>query len=316
MSGGVARVGVWWWGTAALLWVLPQCIAIAGDVAATPNPHWDKARCNACHGESGVAEGGGESLVAMGDGLCTECHGGGAAHAYIHPVAKDVPEPMKARMAELWTGDVRLDGEGRLTCLSCHDALEQCLPKHASHRATNRRFLRGGPYRQRYGLCYQCHDPERYQPLNSHTQIAGDGSVRVSRCRLCHEVRPGWEVSPGLERNLEAFPLLRGIGGDRTQLCVRCHRKIDHPSGGIRVRAENAFRHLVKIPDDKKRWLEEQVRERGVTLPLESGTGRVYCGTCHEVHQHGLFAGETAEAAPETQHRLRAKDLCRFCHSL
>ncbi|MCU7905645.1 MAG: hypothetical protein KZQ76_07235 [Candidatus Thiodiazotropha sp. (ex Epidulcina cf. delphinae)] len=242
------------------------------------------------------------------------CHAEDVVHKYIHPIGLKLSKEKAQAVSEKWGGDLRLDDKNRLTCQTCHDLLEQCLSGRSYQAVRNRRFLRGGPYSRRHKLCYRCHDSAKYERLNSHDQIADNGMLKVSKCRLCHEVGIKDRLKSGIKRDIGRFPLLKGLNEDRTLLCIRCHRKIDHPSGSFSVKSIKEYRHLVRIENKKKSTLERQNVETGIVLPLEQNTGRIYCGTCHEPHQPGVFAGEARAAAPKTKNRLRAKHICTHCH--
>ncbi|MCU7924681.1 MAG: hypothetical protein KZQ88_18485 [Candidatus Thiodiazotropha sp. (ex Dulcina madagascariensis)] len=283
------------------------------DTSASVNPHWDKTQCSACH-ESEIKKGAPGLRAADDEGLCMDCHKEDVVHKYIHPVGPKLSQKKKKIISEKWGGKLRLDDKDRLTCQTCHDLLDQCLPGRSYQAKRNPQFLRGGPYSKRHKLCYRCHDASKYKRLNSHDQITDNGKLKTNKCRLCHEVRQKDRLKSGIKRDLSRYPLIDGLNEDRTLLCIRCHRKIDHPSGSFSVKSIKEFRHLVRIENKKKETLEKQNIETGIVFPLEPNTGRIYCGTCHEPHQPGVFAGETQAAAPKTKNRLRAKSVCTHCH--
>jgi hypothetical protein len=70
----------------------------------------------------------------------------------------------------------------------------------------------------------------------------------------------------------------------------------------------------VKITDEKKKTLDDMKAKTGIYMPLEPATDRIYCGTCHEAHQPGVFAEEKREYSLEKYNRLRATKICTYCH--
>ncbi|MEW8030158.1 MAG: hypothetical protein AB2792_16555 [Candidatus Thiodiazotropha sp.] len=279
------------------------------------NPHWDKTQCNACHiGE--FKEGAFSLHTEDHEKLCRECHKDDVAHSYIHPVGLTLTQDKKKIINQKWQGSLPLGDDGGLTCQSCHDVLDQCLPDRSHQVKRNPRFLRGGPYQNRFTLCYRCHDASSYERVNSHDQIAENGMLKMEKCRLCHIVDINDRVKSGIDRDLEHFPILSGMNEDRTLLCVRCHRKIDHPSASFTVKSIKKYRHLVKIEGENKQTLKRQNLETGVVLPIEPYTDRIYCGTCHQSHQSGVFAGEEKSSAKLKNHRLRTDSICRHCHDI
>jgi predicted CXXCH cytochrome family protein len=279
------------------------------------NPHWDKTKCHTCH-DNTTSSKANILKASESEGLCSNCHEDDTSHIYIHPTGIKVPNSRKAKISKNWAGKPRLDKSDRLTCQSCHDLLDQCLPGRSHQVKLNPSFLRGGPYPNRYTLCYRCHDSKKYERNNPHDQIADNGLLKVKMCRLCHEVEVNKNIKHGIEKNLRKYPLLKDMNEDRTLLCVRCHRKIDHPSSSLRVSSNKKYRHLVKIDNNKKSTLEKQNIETGIVLPLEPYTGRIYCGTCHQPHQAGVFKGETLEPVTMKNHRLRSKPICKHCHDI
>lgn len=178
----------------------------------------------------------------------------------------------------------------------------------------NPRFLREGPYSKRTDICYKCHDPSKYKMLVAHEQIAPNGTLRLNKCRLCHIVKSKGPIKSGIKRDLSKYPLINNLNSDRIRLCIRCHKKIDHPTNKIQLYSLNTYRHFVPITEEKKRTLDEMKVKTGIFMPLEPDTGRIYCGTCHEPHQPGVFEGEAKTSMRGTKNRLRAKQICAYCH--
>jgi predicted CXXCH cytochrome family protein len=280
-----------------------------------PNPHWNKTRCSSCHENTG-SNGMSKIRKPSNAHLCMDCHEDDIAHVYIHPIGLEISKEREGTIQNKWNGDLRLDKNNKMSCYTCHDLLEQCLPERSHQSKRNYNFLRGGPYPNRYSICYRCHDSTKYERRNPHDQIAKNGYLKLEKCRLCHEIDTEKTIKSGIEKNIEQYPLLNGLNDDRTLLCIRCHRKIDHPSSAFRVKSDKKYRHLVKIGGNEKQTLNKFSSETGVTLPIEPDTGRIYCGTCHQPHQPGVFSGEKISKMSPSIHRLRAKPICKFCHEI
>lgn len=277
------------------------------------NPHWDKQKCDVCHlstPQKGKPDLRNSDVMVM----CLECHEDDVVHKYIHPAGVKVPKSFAARMKKNWKKGIRLNQKNQLTCSTCHDMLNQCLPKRSYMSRLNPRFLREGPYRSRTEVCYKCHDDTKYKKLVAHDQISDDNTLKLNKCRLCHQVKARGRVKRGIKRDQSDYPFINNLDNDRKLLCIRCHKKVDHPTSAFRVASINSYRHLVRITGDKKRTLDKMKAETGMFMPLETDTGRIYCGTCHEAHQPGVFAGEAKRPVPKTQKRLRADRICTYCH--
>lgn len=278
------------------------------------NPHWDKSQCEVCHKTGSQDNGAPELRYKEERQLCIRCHENDIVHKYIHPDGLKITKNFEKQIKTSWKAGIRLDNRGKLTCMTCHDLTIQCLKVDSYTKKLNSKFLREGPYSHRYDICYKCHNSEKYQRMNSHAQIAKDGKVQVDKCKLCHDIQPGIRIKAGMKREADKFPIIKPLNNDRLLLCIRCHKKIDHPSGAFTVKSINEYRHFITITSEKKRTLEKTTLETGVVLPLEPGTNRVYCATCHEPHQPGLFSGDDVELFSKTKKRLRTPDICTHCH--
>jgi predicted CXXCH cytochrome family protein len=287
---------------------------IVADIQSTEiNPHWDVAMCGACH--ISEAKKGNPELRAKDDReLCMRCHSEDVVHKYIHPAGIDIPKDYSKRIAKNWKNALHLDSNKRLTCTTCHDPLNQCLKGRSYMSKVNINFLREGPYSKRTEICYKCHDASKYKKMIAHDQIGKDGFLKLNKCRLCHKIKNSKKIVSGIDRDLEKFPLISNLNEERTQLCIRCHKKIDHPTSAFRVASVNTYRHLITITDEKRKTLDRMKAKTGIFMPLEPDTDRIYCGTCHEAHQPGVFAGEAKTSLNGTKNRLRANMICTYCH--
>lgn len=270
-----------------------------------PNPHWRADGCPACHAASAT-----KTLPRLRDKdidrLCNVCHDALSSHSYIHPVAMPLPGEMARRAPQSFQDSIKRAG-GKVTCITCHDLPAQCLPRRAQERKINPFFFRDGPYRDRTELCYRCHDDKAYARLNPHDQIGEQGRRRDERCLVCHEHVP--TIAPGKPAEVDF-----SAQGDLTVLCTGCHSWVPHPGGSFVFwgKAEPP-NHLVVPSPDVARRMKQQSRALGITLPLDPNTGKLYCGTCHNVHARGVLQGAAAHGA-ESKSRLRTPEMCEVCH--
>jgi nitrate/TMAO reductase-like tetraheme cytochrome c subunit len=55
-------------------------------------------------------------------------------------------------------------------------------------------------------------------------------------------------------------------------------------------------------------------RKNDVTLPLDPTNGKVFCGTCHNVHARGVLKTAAAARGADAKQRLRMPEICGNCH--
>jgi len=199
---------------------------------------------------------------------------------------------MRARLPSSWPLQ-----NGRLTCLTCHDALPQ-MQANAVPKFLSPAFLRGNPDLSPADFCFSCHDRQRFQKLNPHEQIDGNGNIIAQRCRMCHKTMPDRSAV----RGIEAADLKSG-----TAICIGCHADLQnrHPA-----RAD----HLRAAPADMRRALAAHASAGGPALPLLDGN--IVCGTCHDPHQPGVLPGSRRPV--DAPHLLRlngGRQLCVACHA-
>ena len=277
------------------------------------NPHWDKTRCDSCHENDQNSQVAGIDINVK-EKLCYRCHAEDVVHKYIHPTGIPISEEFRKRIEEKWPEKMNVVKDGKVTCYSCHEVLDQCLSGRAYMSRTNPKFLTGGPYAQRYDICYKCHDSSKYKAMNSHEQIDENGNLMLNKCRLCHLVKDEGPVKKGIRRDLSKYPLLIKLEFDRSLLCLRCHKKIDHPTSAFKFTSINEYRHLIKITEKKKARLDLMEKKTGVVLPLEPVTDRINCATCHQPHQPGVFETGAQKEESLAPKRLRVSKICVQCH--
>ena len=280
---------------------------IEGKVLAKsqiPNPHWRKDACLACHvSEPGE---GGSPLKAQTDGTCFYCHSI-EDHTVIHPVNLAPGKKMLARMSKKFREN--LARGNKTNCITCHDVLMQCIKPTALMRLRNSSFVRGGYYNTRTGVCYQCHDKAAYKKLNPHDQISDKGVLNKDKCLICHQSVPKQGV------NRVATNVTMHTDSDRSEICLNCHRWIPHPGGNMTMFSGGGPPDHLVVPDSRIRdRLAEMTQKNGLDMPLEPGSGKIYCATCHNPHERGVIKKISLAKGADEKNRLRSKRICINCH--
>ncbi|MBI5418379.1 hypothetical protein HZA55_10645 [Candidatus Poribacteria bacterium] len=169
------------------------------------NPHFSKTHCTACHLTNPKSDDNKETIKKnfkyKGNfiALCNSCHG---ASANIHPV--DIVPPPTMHPPQ----DLPLNDEGKLTCITCHDA--------GFNNRGVRYLIRGGEkFTEINELCFRCHDREEFKKRNPHMKIKEE-----RKCMFCHIVPPieGEDTAETVK-----------IKGSIKLLCIRCHSDRSHP---------------------------------------------------------------------------------------
>ncbi len=288
-----------------------------------PNPHWNQDMCDRCHKGMPSKD---KPIVLRYKGdiikLCNSCHEHISNHAYIHAVGMVPSEDKLSKMPEGFkTALYRGDKKGRLTCIVCHDLLYQCLKEEYWRKKDNMLFLRGAPYVYRTDICYKCHDVKKYAALNPHDQINDEGEILTARCGVCHVGVPDVKKVRGIEG------VRFKVEKDLKRLCTRCHKNVpEHPATSIGFGflefAEKdkgkKFTHLREPTPEVSERLRKTTAERDIVMPLEPGTGRIFCATCHNPHERGIQSLSRADKGADNEQRLRASKrntLCLMCHN-
>jgi hypothetical protein len=233
--------------------------------------------------------------------LCLGCHDGIRASQEPHPVGRTFENPRVTRPAQWPVVD------GRLTCLTCHDAHPSGNPR-ADRPRENPSFLRGDQTGDPLAFCGQCHTDARQHGLhNPHIMLSEENRPVEAACRFCHA------------RSLPAGEQARRTGdaalnADGISLCLSCHPR--HPDwfepGHIGA----------KVPPAIRAWMQSFEKHRSVALPLGGRDGdTIVCATCHNPHQEGVFPPGsplgTGGIEPEEsgqEFRGLGKELCSACH--
>jgi predicted CXXCH cytochrome family protein len=261
------------------------------------NPHGKAGACTACH-ES--ADGRYASIPhEKADEICWRCHDGVHAAEEVHPVGRSF-DGDNVRLPSGWPVV-----NNKLTCLTCHDLL--AAKHHLPNQSTgNPDFLRGGPIRG--GLvkyCSTCHvDMKPGDRPSPHILLNEQGEVDTNRCRFCHTA--ALDTTPQtMSRSGNAHLI-----GDELLLCSSCHRQhVDYFTPG----------HIgATVPAEMKPFIQSQA---ATPLPLDGS--KIVCSTCHNPHQHGVFAPSSplgrGGLKPDTTNatlplRGHGRRICGVCH--
>jgi len=272
--------------------VLPVDEMIEEEVV---NPHFTGTNCRECHLED-APQGKGAPLQFGGDSvrLCNRCHETEFARTDIHPVGVALTPPMQ----EIMPGNFPLS-EGKVTCLTCHDALLQ-MKEDFAQKKTNPGFIRGAPYEVLASFCFLCHRQEEYQKTNPHQQRDEQGTIVEGRCLFCHQSLP----DPAQVKTIREVT----FKSELALYCVNCHpqQKDRHPA-----RAN----HLIALPEFLRDALPQRLAELEVELPLDGD--RIFCGTCHNPHEKGVIQRKEVQAGSGEPFFLRLNGgyrLCVTCH--
>jgi len=283
----------------------------------TSNPHGNPALCIDCHTSSG---GGKTALRFDGNAsqLCRSCHDGELAESEAHP-SDIIPS---AEIAKKIPSDLPLYN-GTLTCLSCHDVVQQCTAEKNTAAASN--ILRGTQSPSgNLPFCFRCHVRENYQPLNVHDQLDA-GKLKTDICLWCHVHTP--KVSPAIQESG-----LYALRGTSHGLCNNCHR-IDlwHPANGAHISSVPlpdmlAYMYAYEIQSQMSMPLRQltgyvrAMKKSPRSIPLDQNGG-VTCYSCHNPHEKDLFPKSNlraigAEPKHAVNYRLRTREnnICKACH--
>ncbi len=273
-----------------------------------PNPHWESDACTACHKKKSGA--GYRNLRHKSpDRVCNTCHESLSEHSVIHVSDIKVPKDMSERMPKSFRDSVARGGN-KMTCISCHDLPIACKKNRRKEKGMNPMFFRGGPYELRTDLCYRCHDEKKYQRVNAHDQINDKGVLQKKKCLICHT------TSEDLLKAKSIDEVEFNLKGNLSRLCWGCHNWSPHPGGLIAFftgRGEESI-HLVKPPESILERMLEKQKEHDIIFPLEPGTGKIFCATCHNPHERGVIKVKKAAKGADKENRLRMQDICQNCH--
>jgi predicted CXXCH cytochrome family protein len=271
------------------------------------NPHWQANGCASCHDGKPTRKNLKLHTTDINT-LCNSCHESVSQHSYIHPFGMKPSKKIMKNMPRAFLQAVKR-GKGKLTCITCHDLPLTCLDKNKSKQGLNPLFFREGPYKTRTELCYRCHDKTKYQRLNPHDQISKSGELNTKLCTVCHK-------SVDKLKNAKSIDDVDfNHEGDLSSMCAGCHPVKPHPGGSFAFFSDKKGPDHLVVPSEriiKQKTTMEQ--KNNIVLPLEPGTGKVFCGTCHNPHEKGVIKMEAAAKGADAKKRLRMQKICRNCH--
>ena len=276
------------------------------------DPHWQKDACLSCHKEKPKKHNLKQSNLKLHttdiNKLCNSCHTSISKHKYIHPFGMKPSKKIKKNMLGVFSKAVKRGG-GKLTCITCHDLSLTCLPEKKSKQGLNPLFFREGPYKTRTELCYRCHDKTKYKRLNPHDQISEKGVLNEKICTVCHVSIEKLKTAKSIKDvdfNYE---------GNLSAMCAGCHPVKRHPGGSFSFFSDKKGpNHLVKPSENILKHKLKMEKKNNIVFPLEPGSGKVFCGTCHNPHEKGVIKVEAAAKGADADKRLRMKKLCTNCH--
>lgn len=263
-------------------------------------PHWRQGYCFACHSKNAKKYPSSFKRKGNIEKVCKNCHDAISGDMLIHAIGMVPSKQIKLRMPKSF----KLLSDGKIGCLTCHELKYQCLEKEYKRKMEDSKFFRGGPYKNRTDLCWKCHKKKSYGRLNPHDQINDEGELMEDICLYCHDELPDPRVDKGIGA-------VKFVVDDLKLLCQRCHRNRPHPGGQFMN-----FDHLVTPSPKIKFFIGLAEKKYNVALPLEPGTGRIFCATCHNPHERGVLRGRYNKGADAPQ-RLRLKSgfqICSGCH--
>ncbi len=289
------------------------------ELAGKTNPHWTGRSCLECHEKKPVK--GKPADIKFGgdiDRMCMSCHKTRQLVAGEHAVGITLKEGAHIRKPP---SDFPLPN-GRISCITCHDArLQEAANKTAN--SANPSFLRRYPYemvktfewaksemderyqQDRYGICLFCHVQGAVLQFSPHkNQIKPNGEINAELCLMCHTEVPDREAIDRKDWKI--------IGRLQDQ-CKNCHmgKTRYHP---IRVT------HYGNNPPQKIRnQIKSAERKLGVLIPYDNdakGEGRLVCPSCHNPHQRGVQKNPVTAKGADVHQKLKVEGfgMCLACH--
>lgn len=283
--------------------IAPNVYAQSGD-SDQADPHWRGSGCQACH-ESATPVANDLGLKSEApEELCESCHGKRGDAVPCRHNSDISPGAFESRLPETYAANL---GGGKIVCTTCHDLAVQCKNPKRTLQYKNPGFLRDGRFPASGEQCYLCHEGANFEKFSPHEEVAG--TSESGNCLLCHENAPRQNDDGTWQ------PVNFNMKANLNDACYGCHRVQSHPAMMTFSRRVAEWAHLVAPSEKVLRNMQKFADEGGVMLPLEQGTGRVHCATCHNPHHDGMPGYPVAEN-PGSKYRLRAADMCGVCHDL
>ena len=246
------------------------------------NPHHFQVACNNCHQPVDTTDTAGNKTVGpLHKGINQACQ------PNCHNIESSLSHPVGIKTNGSVPPDMPLDDKGRITCLTCHDELNNFNTFPAYLRKASGRELcvschqgAGGTARARshWQFTTRAHlQNNKLASFKEHTETVGSIDIESYTCLSCHDdktvVIPGENETPYEKR-------------------LRWKNMTDHPIGMIyetrAYRKSNQYNMTLTI-DSRIRFFN----------------GRMGCGSCHN-----LYNNEKNNLALSSDNG----DLCRSCH--
>lgn len=280
-----------------------------------PNPHWDQTGCAACHTAKPTKN---ELQLRTKDvsRMCGNCHDKLSHDSFFHPTEITPSKSKKKRMSKAFKKFLNNKdlSKGQITCLTCHDVVKQCYTSKFKEKGSNHEFFRSGPYTSRTALCFNCHNKNNYKRFNPHKQISKNGKIYKATCLMCHlNSKHIFKNAKNNDISLESQEF--NVGNDWKNMCTGCHPWKPHPGGELAF-GKKVPNHLVVPKKYTLETMQETLKKKKVYMPVEPHSGKVYCGTCHNVHEKGILKGRYKQKGANSKFRLREKKMCKNCHDL
>lgn len=286
---------------------IPQLIKTSKISAADiPNPHWQDNACHSCH-KGKPSRTNLRLRERNANKLCNNCHEVVWPHSYIHPVGMKPSRTMRKRMSRSFRRALSKSG-GTVSCTTCHDLAVSCRNKKNDKTANPLFFRDAAIGKPRTELCYECHDRKSYRRLNPHDQISKSGKVNTKTCHVCHDSVPDVNTVSGIED--VGFNVKQNL----SSMCMGCHPWKPHPGGSFIIGSGKLPDHLVVPSKYVQRKISQTRKTKQISFPLEPGTGKVFCATCHNPHEKGLIKNVAAAKGADSNKRLRQQKICIYCH--
>ena len=275
-----------------------------------PNPHWNARGCAACH-KAKPSKNKLKLRTTNVKVMCGNCHEKLSHDSFFHPTEIAPSKSKNKRMPKSFKKFLsnKVLSSGKLNCLTCHDVVKQCYTSKFKEKGNNHEFFRDGPYRSRTALCFNCHNKKKYKRFNPHNQISNSGKIYKETCLMCHLNNKNIFNNSGLDK--QEF----NVGKDWKNMCTGCHPWKPHPGGELTF-GKKLPNHLVKPSSYTLKTMNASLKKKRIYMPLEPHTGKVYCGTCHNVHEKGILKHRVKEKGSKRKFRLREKKMCKNCHDL
>lgn len=275
-----------------------------------PNPHWSAQGCAACH-KAKPSKNNLKLRTKNVEVMCGNCHDKLSRDNFFHPTEIEPSKSKKQRMSKSFKKFLKNKelSNGKINCLTCHDVIKQCYTSKFKEKGNNHEFFRDGPYTSRTALCFNCHDKKKYKRFNPHEQISKSGEIYKASCLMCHKNSKNIFNNTSLEQ--QEF----NVGKEWKNMCTGCHPWKPHPGGELSF-GKKVPNHLVVPSKYTLKTMQKMIKKKKLYFPLEPHTGKVYCGTCHNVHEKGILKSAIKQKGSNSKFRLREKNMCKNCHDL